>query len=241
MSFVPLSELQGERVNLQLPEYAPTEAIGINLERIDRLAHLGGFALGETSISTFSGGTTTHGLGVTGRNADGTAIAGAASTRNAERGRGTFEQDSHLGFCHGRPSLTVQVNQEEIVQRLSNASKLRDARAWSAQLDTSIARGLKRASWDHYVGGPHYMEMFIASAGIMARAALEFGGGIDSETPAHVLMTVAIYNMVKGAGAAIADKADPREVCYSLIPGVHPDRALAVGALAKLLPLAKRV
>lgn len=229
MSFIPLSELQGERVNLALPEYVPQEQIGINVDRLDALARLGGFAAG-VALTSFAGQTTEVQHTIVGHDGRGNAYAGASAVRRVHASEEEFGSSPFL--IHGHPPLSIRINTPEVMQRIANANgRLRDPGVWAHELNNAITGSVRRASWNHYVRDVKHPEV---AAILLDQAAS------PNMTPTGITTTFVFNNVVRGIWGVMG-RARPSEVCWSLFPGIHPDRALLVAGLSRALKVVKKV
>ncbi|HSX32741.1 MAG TPA: hypothetical protein VLF91_00165 [Candidatus Saccharimonadales bacterium] len=231
MRFTPITELPN--VNLALPEYVPAEAIGLHEGRLDLLANLGGFASGVT-ITSYSGEITEYQPTILGVDSQGTALAGSkAVEKKANLSEEDFEEGGTMRLLHSHPPLTIRVNMAEVTDRVQQRrNKLREPGTWAPLLNQAIGHGLRSAAWDHYVRSPQYGELLTnAVSGAITFSYMHLSSAI---------INMANYNLSR-IFIAYLYRTPPREVCWSLFPGVHPDRALLVSGLSRALKVVKKI
>jgi hypothetical protein len=137
---------------------------------------------------------------------------------------------------HHSPFLDLRVNTSEITQRLQHEkANVRDPAAWAPHLNAAIGDGLRTAAWKHMVREPRFTEA-IGPGGFLAVTSL-----INTELfsdPNYYPYAVMTFNALRGTSSLVA-RVPLREICWSLTPIVHPDRAIAVSALTRMRKLVK--
>jgi len=129
--FIPASDLAGyetERVrwDVELPPYAPAEGIGINIGRLGRLAHGGGF--NHITVVNYAGETTEVAPNVDNVNMQGSATASMRASikkapladMQAAGNPSTLAQDYYEYYW---PNGTLKLNLSEITNKLSSSKK----------------------------------------------------------------------------------------------------------------------
>ena len=219
MDFRPLSELtERDRIFMELPELAPVEQIGINLTRLNKIAGIGGFA---TSVVLGSYEVVDK--------TDKDALAEPSFPFY-------HEQQSVWGLAHSRPPLTIFVNNTEARRRVEEeAGWLDDPDAWSKHLNHAIGHSLRKAAWEHYVHHPQYGEASTSLGSILTTAH----DGID---PLDIAFSIVVNSPVRAAALWLVEgRQEAKDMCWSLSPVVHHDRALLVSGLTRALKIVKKI
>jgi hypothetical protein len=170
-TYIPASELadaQTDRTrwHLELPEYAPADRIGVNVNIIDRIARLGG--LGQLAIATFDGDVTRMHLETDQVGNDGSATAASKLTVNK-----ADLSDSELKYtsASGADSVgEIRVNMSEIYDTLSSqkSDALRSSKAWAKILDRSLSLGTQNAVRKNLITPADVITFVMAESGCLA-------------------------------------------------------------------------
>lgn len=233
MSFSPIDSVEG--VTISLPEYVPTEQIGINMQRLGHLGAIAGF--NEITITSFSGRTSSYEHSVVGHDGHGTAYAGATKKVQVD----LSEQDTGMradsrSLIHSHPPLAIGINVEEVNQRLADEkAHLRDPRPWAKALNQAVGEGLRQATWRHHVREMQPLEALLYLSG-------DFIGSVAVPEPSLERVGIALggMNLIKYIFAR-TDGMPVKEICFSLFPMVHPDRAGIVSIASRGLRLVKAI
>lgn len=228
---VPLDELgQGkERVswNLQLPDYAPTDRIGVDVRRLDRLARLGGFI--NFNVSGYEGNTIRSLPQIDSINPDGTATSsGRLSIQRTDLQKVHGKEPAFgqsTSYVTGQAN--VRINVPEMLDRVTASKRpapLRNPEAWSGVLNDAVGSGLRAATFEHLIKQPG-IENKIFLLGTLAvlwgntnRGALEYFAGNLFGT---ALWGAGFWFMLKMG-------AQGRDAPFSVVPFVHLDRVARV-------------
>lgn len=154
VQFVPLSEIQSERVNISLglPEWLNQNLIGVNLKGIGTICNLSGLRtvniVGATDKKAYS-----ESPQVTGFNEQGSAYAAKSQAANfISPSEGSFSYDPYQTLLprYARwADATVEVNMNEITRMTQAMGSLRNPRDWVNPLNTAISKGLFEAGNKH--------------------------------------------------------------------------------------------
>ena len=228
MGFVPVTEAF-DRVHLALPDYVPLDQIGIDLHRIDQIANLGGFASGVT-IGSYSDpeipsiccdDDDAHPVVWTPGQGDLTEIS---------------YDDSHPRWSgvHGHPPLDIRISMSELARRVSpDGSEVSDPAIWSQHIEGVIDVAMRDATWDHLVRRPQWGELLLTSIpGTIGGQFLSVPG---------TAWNFAWNNVTRLIIGTIIHGQKPTEVCWSLTPGVHPDRALLVSGVTRATRVIRKI
>jgi hypothetical protein len=159
----------------------------------------------------------------------------------------------HTLTGHSRPELTLTLNLPEIQQRLQDKNaKLRDPKVWTKEIHNGLADGLKAATRHHLtVTLPSVAEASVAMMLLLPESAgssiLTHYSSLEGGVPAVALYIAALGAFVEVSSNTIKAVSAKHhglrisEAAYSLIPGYHLDRCLAVAGLTKLHRLARPI
>lgn len=232
-TFTPISELDPSMHNICLPDYAQPERIGVHLGRVSALAWLGGFQSDGVTITSYSGETTKDDVTVVGATFGGTLLAGSVTETQAPLGESKFDAGAPQGLAHTRPPLSLTINTSEIEYRIGRAgASLREPKVWANMINQSIGSQLRAAAWDHNVRHAQWAETGVYGLCIGAVAAQGRGVGYYLGVPLAAAT-------IRAVTERLADGTDVKDSCWSVLPGVHPDRALMVSGLSCVLPTVK--
>jgi hypothetical protein len=240
MSLTPVNEIDPMVWNVGLPEYVDDSKIGLNVGRLHRFARMGCFS-NDVQISSYDGDVTQYNPMIVGADAQGNAFAGVGKVKQARLGEGDFadiEQSMWAGF-HSRPPLRLRVNTSEISQRMQQEkSQLRDPAAWSRHLNRALGEGLRGASWQHQV-----RNMQLGEVGYFAIS--QIFGIIDGDSlPELAGRAVFANNFSRLLGELLFSRGHTkrevaRNMCWSMFPCTHPDRALLLSGVTRALPVVR--
>ncbi len=252
-NFTPVSELAGhktERIHwsAELPDYAPAEAIGVDIERLGKLARLGG--CNQVTITSGGGDVTEMMPGVSSVDEHGSATATMSATivkaelTQLQRGEAP-DAFARRHYDYFWPNVTMKLNLSEITDRLSASKKpgaLRQPAAWADQINKAMKQGFRRVARENllinaplgYKLSPFVCEGFLAGCG-----ELFFGNNAAdvlsymAATTAAVQFALEPFDLSRRHGLPISERR------WSFIPGLQADRVLAVNGLTRTLKLAK--
>lgn len=130
-----------------------------------------------------------------------------------------------------RYSLTIGVDTNEIARQASNKKRAHDTTLWARYLDTAVSQALRQAAWENIGWAwPHAGEGAFDTAIVGAAIGMDY---ILSEMGFSALQTHGGALFIGWAGAALGkalwmteEDQPSSEVCYSLLPYIHPDRAM---------------
>lgn len=246
-NLIPITEFP---VAAALPDYLDAERIGVNAELIGRVAQLGCFKP-EVEITAHSGETTTYHAQFNGMAGPGVASAAATGTVSvAKRSKVSYEDtppafyDNNFSFTvrhHGVPKLTASLNTAEIQQRVQEKAHMRNTKAWAKELDGGMSEALRQAARQNILGGlTSYREAFDGALQLTCYSAawsfLDMLDGNQTDVlgnlPWNVSFLIAISNIQKMRRENLLDPSH-METCYSLFPGLHLDRYLAVEGITR--------
>src|SRR5688572_2075028 len=110
--------MDAARCNLagMIPEYAQPEKIGLNFNRIGKIAAWGGFHKDQITIEAHSGETTSYNATVIGSDPFGNAFMGATTAETVPLGTGTPGKINT--DWRARTDLKLRVNTSELSQRV---------------------------------------------------------------------------------------------------------------------------
>jgi len=226
MSYERLSEVSFRRVDLVLPEVAPIEEIGIDWERLSRLSRLGGFdrdvmvtTCGDIGMSSYTRSDDQD------QDQKPQLFLSASRVDDRDMVKTDFDTSGRSSLVHDHPWLNIQVDMPKVVERMRQTDTLlSDPASWSRHLNTAITTGLRRATWEHFLRRPQYGELVANGLGDVI-------GHVH--TPAGFIISSLNNNIIRALVGRIFHYDKPSEICWSLTPGVHPDRAMLVSALSR--------
>jgi len=236
-NFVPLSQFEESCWDVKLPEYVDPDRIGIHTSRLGVLANLAGYK-DHVHVISADGDTTQHNPMIVGNDSQGNAFGAMGGVKPARLSNVEGLDYDRRGTIHTSPFLQITVNTKEMTQRLQHKkANVRTPEPWAAQLNDAIGNGLRDAAWEHMIGHPKYPEIINAVwAGMIAGVtAPEASGPLALSS---VAMGICMMNSLKGVSSIFAN-APAREVCWSVLPIIHPDRALAVTGLTHMCKIVK--
>lgn len=235
-NFIPISELseyETERIHwsAELPDYAPAEAIGVNVERLGNLARLGGF--NQLTITSGAGDITETMPSVSSVDEHGSATATMRATiKKAEltelhqEAPGTLDKRRYEYFW---PNATMNLNLSEITDRLSSSKKpgaLRQPKAWTNQIDQAMRQGIRRAARENLLTNTSPAQKllpFIAEGSCAGFGELTFGNNAADVLTYMAVMT-ALVQLVAEPYLSSLEGLPPSGRRWSLIPGIQADR-----------------
>lgn len=254
-NFIPISELQefeGRRIvwNLVLPDYAPSERIGVNIQRLGRIARIGGF--NSLTIDSFIGETSSIDLEPDSVDKHGQATAVSkvsavkAKIQRVDIGEPNPEYEDDREYVW--PDGVISLNLPELDERVAQDGSVRGADNWSKHLNEALKQGVNSATINHLIEAPTTLNKSrlvtkpLGGAAI-AYAAQEVGGYGDASFEEYFLMFLAINGTVESTMGAVLDKMFHNwpisERRFSLICGMQFDRAILVSGISRTLPLVK--
>jgi hypothetical protein len=256
-NLTPVSELNGLEhprldFDLDLPQYCPTDHIGVNLPRLDRLMRL--INIGDLHVNLYSGDVTKVEPEVTGFTLGGMAIASGrakitpadledSSVAPAEE---NWIDDSTGGsrdmadFYRPRDGR-IRLNISEIEDRVPR-NKMRDASAWSSVLDQALREGSREAIYQVYLAKADRMQMELGIA-LDSFVALVYGAAIYRNGLPGIAWGASFHLSVKGLEYAFAATCGlkPKDIDKSILPVWHLDRGLAAASLNKVQKLVRPI
>ena len=176
-TFTPLSELPPEIYSLELPDYVPADKIGVNTQRLGRIAQWA-CVQPDIHLGMYSGKVTEYTAGVGNVGADGSATFGLHGLQRKEplsavevREKGcSHQQDQRLivankeaktlsiyvyvdrFLSHTNPGVTIRFNMPEMQDRLAKASlPVREPQHWAKLLDKGLTKGICDAAKQHLI------------------------------------------------------------------------------------------
>ncbi len=257
--FIPHSELIADpelvqqqtdhRVDweLDLPQYAEPSRIGTNVAFLGRVARLSG--IDQLTIGAYSGEQTSVEPEIVGYNGNGTAIAGGASVVTARRSTSEINGTAVT-------TARIDLNMAEIERDLSERRALREPAAWAKVIDGELRGQVRDVATDallHHsdtksfkeyarqlpgvVGGPP-LGMLLAD--LAPDGTLEVSPGLCAAFSITAAVGITAAWKVKAVPPtdyeAWKDKKIP-----SILPGYHPDTALAINAVTRFKRMTKEV
>lgn len=252
MSFevVPLSRLnnletEGYAFHIQLPDYAPSEELGLDIGRLNRIKRWTGF--GHLILNTYAGDTTEATPVVASLAPDGSATAGSkfsteeADLYDTDMTKCTWAHNQFPEYC--RPSGLVKLNTNEILQRLSTDTKtpgaLRDPQAWADQLNSSLTDGVLSLAKQnlylrHSIADKIMSFYFAAASAIVCR-------NYPAEIPAYTVGMSLVHQTLGRPLMARNRYGLSGERMLSVFPGVSLDRLLITTGLLKASKLIRPI
>lgn len=176
-TFTPLSELPPEVCSLELPDYVSADKIGVNTQRLGRIAQWA-CVQPDIHLGMYSGKVTEYTTGVGNVGADGSATFGLHGLQRKEalsavevREKGcSHQQDQRLivvnkeaktlsiyvhvdrFLSHTNPGVTIRFNMPEMQDRLAKASlPVREPQHWAKLLDKGLTKGICDAAKQHLI------------------------------------------------------------------------------------------
>ncbi len=246
---ISVSELSGQEVagitwNLELPPYAPTERIGVNIKALGRMARLAGFQ--PLALNSYAGRTDQFTPELSGHTPDGAALAsGRAHRRNGESHRVTLSDRNQskparfhkittgTGYDVVTPTFepgSIAINSAGVVNKLSHKGQLRSAAGWARELNREIVTAGRAAARENLTSplGAAYL------AGSEAYAV--YLNGSHAHDPLTYLSSLAAFNLftpVAYGMLGLALRGTAKETRYSLLLGNQYDRVgMVYGATA---------
>ncbi len=249
-AYIPASELSNSgygRVfwRVSWPDYAPVENILVNVDRLDRLAKLGGMRL--LLISSHIGKITQISPEIDSVDKSGVASAavkGSLSVAKTYKIAKLDPDDRRIPYESQWSDAMVSLNIAEIDERISRMGKLRDPQAWASQLNKDLKAGIRKAAWKSLVSDAtrKYMPLVVlafenAFYGLVAlRTGTTFEPSLAEEIGGYPLFSYAV-SLSHNSYYGITPLHRPFK--YSLIPNPAIDRYIALNGLSRVLPLVK--
>jgi hypothetical protein len=243
--FVPLSEAASYELphtewRLDLPDYAPADAIGVNLHAINRFARLCGYQrltvvgddLGVSEAKPQIDGIDPNGTATS----SGRVVATKAPLTEISETDQPPNKNSLLdGFYDRHWSVgRMAINAEGIASTLSQqpGGQLRSNRAWSKQLNTALSQGYRKAAVKNLVtdvpaGANAYSATMLATL-----TAIDVGMNGHYSFPLDTFNDLAILQFVVRPLVAKFNRGLPAYGRFSFIPNTQVDRALVVNGLS---------
>lgn len=228
---VPLSELEDVEFGavhwkVNLPEYAPTDKIGVNVGALGQLARLGGFR--HLDIVSYAGEVDKVAVDPGHANTDGslTGVAIAQREKTSAPRHYTDEIDGGPGVQFYSSGL-MRVNTSPMADQISQKGKLRDAGAWSSVLDHTLRANLRKITAQNLAGGDRRIGFIGLSTAYGAVPTLMHqyydSAGALSWLPVASAAAIASAAVIgKFEGARLSD------IRFSAVYGVQLDRIAAV-------------
>ena len=225
-----------------MPDYAPAESVLVNVDRISRLAFLGGME--SLRIDSYAGDTTqvipetdsVYEKGIATASLKG-VISRAETQKSDALTPGALEVPEEYRWSRG----TVSLNISEIDERVGTKGHLRDPKEWSRQLDKALRAGIRESSWSSLISASRFKSMpaVILGTGIFTNAGVY--GDRGTELAAY---TAAGYTITSLFALHVIHKWRGHDVSYrdckhSIMPGLPLDRFFAVNALSRTRSLIK--
>lgn len=252
--YQPIGDVYPELAR-SLPECTPTEAIGVDVAAIGRLATVGGF---YPDVQIRPGKKESPGGMPLAAMGDGVGVSVWRISQTVRPRATLADSSSQFNFHTYRyyRHLSVEVD-PELAEQVGAQGKLYDSQAWARALDGDIKQTICNGVWKNLVKQPPVtleaigwaLGVRLLEAGTLnniAYAMLDLAGvaptssrgvDLDAYSPGIYLGGYMTATLMKGLAAAIERLWSGREVIWSAIPGWHLDRALAVSALARARPL----
>lgn len=254
--YVPLSQLPETysdtfRWDVHLPEYAPSDKIGLNIHYLGRLARLGGF--GHLRINSYTGDVTQTSIHTPSINQDGTVASTiSASTTKAESWRtlidGGKQQDIEEQFYSEWvwKDAQISLNTREIGQRVSKRDpSYRDPHAWAYEINRALGGGIRHAAHENLLSPPSAATLVTYIGG----TAVAFGATLlllpmsslhsPQDLALDLLKVTALNHLVARPLAGLIRGIPLTQRRWSLLPIYHVDRDIAIQALSRTIPLVK--
>ena len=235
------------RWNVTFPDYVPIDRIGVNVDRINYLSHLGG--LNHLLIDSRSGDTSSEQPEITGIDGQGNATAGmrltktkvdmsSAGVEKQKASRDNVYSEYFWGQGH------ISINSNELNKRVLDASRpekapsIRQPQVWANLLDKSLTKGITENAKQQLLGNVSGLSQFMLgiaigdvvapptsySVGHLAEAFLKFSG------ESIIITSIVAYAT---GGHTLKERR------LSLIPAYQLDRLFMVNAIARTTKLAK--
>ncbi len=248
---IPLDQIQdypSNHVNWQvdLPPYAPTDQIGVDIARFDRMARIGGF--NRLNVVDYAGETTEYIPEVNGVTGLGEATAAARGTlRQADLYKADMQttgRSRDTDYDHA--DATISLNIAEVTDRLGHKTSggaLRSPQAWAGALNAAATGGIRSATRDNLfthapVGERLMLPFYLGGAGLVETIG-------DDPSPEAIVVTAGAFLVIGQVGLKPwldkferVDRSDRR---ISIVQGIHADRILAVEALSRTRRLIKPI
>lgn len=252
--YIPLPEVAehiGDQLgwSVGLPDYAPIEGIGVNLEKLSKLAHLGGF--GHLHVTGYAGELTKETPVMTSVDERGQATAGlGGAVVRAEVLKASVSPDltpgswDELLHAYQWPNGKLSININEIDSLVGKAGDLHDPKAWAEKLNKFVALGTRQITRKHLFTERSAKEKYaVVAPWIMPSFSVMQAIANDSPTylPFAVLYLAGGTAFIHGARNMHARRhgLSRKDLRSSVFPGIQLDRILAVEALSRTSPLVK--
>ena len=252
---LPFNELPPEMGTLELPDYVPTERIGINMPLLSRIA---GWACCKpmVKLDMYTGSTTQYDPGISGIMDDGTAAFGLNATRDKHEAKlathafsdydPSNNQCEHLlldtsAMLHQIPQLHVKYNLAEMDNRLGlYKANRRDPKPWAALLNRGAGMAIAAASKEHLLRGGRKTASELTDASLIGISAVATSitaaafNLLPADSWIGAPFTVMLLSNLGKMNEVKKGRLDTHGVCFSLIPGHHLDRLLVARTLPKM-------
>ncbi|HSX29035.1 MAG TPA: hypothetical protein VLE73_00585 [Candidatus Saccharimonadales bacterium] len=239
--------LASEVLGLGLPDYAKPDSIGLHMPNIRRIAALAGYH-GEVSVVGYAGENTESVVAV-GGHAGGGAASAAMGLIAARTKPGELASAEGAPSVHLKGNFTVRLNTTHIKDALPKG-RVRDPAAWAHVIDRTTASILSRAAWNHLVREktPGYEKLSAAfmctgAVGLSQMSFTEhaFRNAPEWSLPLFTVIVAELGTNLINSVMAQEEGRSAREVCWSLIPAKHVDRAAVAWLGTKVCTFAKVV
>lgn len=255
----PIAELDGYRSehlawDIHLPDYVPTEQIGLNVPRLELLARLGGLA--HLRVSTYEGDRTQYQAEITGIGRDGSASAGMKSVKQkAALSKADIPNGSgpSLYSEYWWGDATISINAAEMDRKITDRAReggsLRDAQMWGKLIDSGLRKGVASASKQQLIErvSTESKVMFAVAEGsavvVTIGSSILHGFGLENFFQESVVKGLVDSFCVQGATAYGLSKRgyhlNSRRL--SLIPGYQLDRLVVAQGLVRAKKLVRPI
>lgn len=236
-------------VNLNLPSWVPTDHIGIDIKRVERLLDLGGIEFlhvkgkgdEETTktVPTVIGSTESGSL-FAGKMGASEQVPDYTLHSSSDSSYGHFIRNTHWS------TVDLQINTAQVNQSIRHAGEnLKDPKPWAKKLDKIIRHGILNAGTKHLLTGFSPFEkigvlLVTINNGILLPLNLSVQDGLlnsfgKAVTPEKVVMNVTTHLIMWN----LIYIAMGRKSRLNFIPGYEIDRAFLLQILARTLPVIK--
>lgn len=231
--------------DFQLPPHVDAERLQINVSRLRLLHRIGAFA--ASLVTSYNGEVSEYTPGITGINADGSALVGKAGVaKKSDKSKGAYA-DIADEYCNENFGTTVavhQLNKPELASQVADrkqASEISEEKAWANQLDEALRHSMRQSARDHLtrrnyaglraVGYWNGVYGVLGTIGAIAEVRPTIGLGVYA-----FLQTVP--ELERAARIKFFNENPNRR--FSLFPSiVQPDRYAAVNGLARVSGLVR--
>jgi hypothetical protein len=231
---------------LTLPEYVPTDQIGLNVSRLQQLTRLGG--LGHFRVSSQAGDRTTYQAEITGMDASGSATAGmkvakqeaALSSAQVDADKASSEAIDFSEYRWGAGHVIVNLT-EMTDKIIGEGASLRNPRPWSKLLDKALRKGVSSAAEKQLMGdvsgwSKTWLGLLVVYS-VWPQSNPHFTVG---DFIAGVAMQDGICQLLPTLSMAFKGTS-PKERRLSLVPAYQVDRLAVVEGMTRALKLIKPI